>query len=146
MAIVSEAFSVLVIGGEYEGLETFSYVCAGVSVVFAIITLFGAVLAFSGRSWLGALIGSIFCLMSLWIALLPSILGIAACILILFGKEEFESKPPTYLTDKIRPGPPPETLPGPPPVPKYEPPPEPPLDEGPVYKYGDPPPKRPPTY
>jgi hypothetical protein len=73
------------------------YTCAILELIFGIFALVGATMAFSGRSWGIALMGAIFCLLSVGFLFLGSLFGLLGLIFIAISREEFEgATPPPY--------------------------------------------------
>ena len=91
-------------------------VCGGLLLIFAVLTLLGAIMALQGRNWALALMGAIFGLLTIGPFFLGSIFGLIALILIAMSKDKFDSKQPSPQVDNPPPGyPAPQDLKAPPP-------------------------------
>ena len=89
----AESSSIPGFGAEVSGLL---YTCAIIEIVFGVFALVGATMCFSGRSWGLALVGSIFCRLSIGLVFLGSLCGLIALILIAVSRDEFEGGSPPY--------------------------------------------------
>lgn len=69
-------------------------VCGAIFIVFAIIALVGAIMAFTGKSWGLALVGGIFGLFCIGPYGLASIFGLIGLIMVAISKDEFEGQAP----------------------------------------------------
>jgi hypothetical protein len=139
-------------------VEDFLVVCGVMFAVFAILTLLGAVMAITGKSYGIAIVGGIFGLLTIGPYGLASIFGLIGLILVLMSKEEFEGEAPAYPPPGAYPPPapyPPQQYPvqQPPPgqYPPQQPPPgqypqqQPPPGQAPQQQPQAPPPTPPPT-
>lgn len=102
IADLAQAMMTFVIGSEASSIPGIGdasgvfYTCAVIELVFGILALVGAAMALSGKSWGLALVGSIFCLLSLGFVFIGSLMGLIALILIAVSKDEFEGQAPQY--------------------------------------------------
>jgi hypothetical protein len=102
IANLVQAMMIFIIGAEVSAFpgggdaESVLYICATIELIFGIFAIVGAAMALSGKSWGLALVGSIFCLLSLGFMLIGSLMGLIALILIAISKDEFEGQAPAY--------------------------------------------------
>ena len=68
------------------------YIYAFITLLLAILSFIGAYYAFTGKSWVLALAGSVFALLSIGILYTSTILGILALIIIALSRGEFRGK------------------------------------------------------
>lgn len=64
-------------------------VCGAIELIFGLIALVGSIMAIQRKSWGLALVGAIFCMISIGPMFIASILGLIALILVAISREEF---------------------------------------------------------
>jgi hypothetical protein len=82
-AAVGAAVSVL------PGVGEILMVCAAIQIIFAILALVGGICGIQRKVWGLALVGSIFCMISIGPMFISSILGLIGLILIAISKDDF---------------------------------------------------------
>jgi hypothetical protein len=64
-------------------------VCGGIELVFGLLSVLGAVMALRRSSWGLALVGALFCMLSMGPMFIASILGLIALILVAISRQDF---------------------------------------------------------
>jgi hypothetical protein len=64
-------------------------ICGAIMLIFGLIALLGGIMALQRRSWGVALVGAIFCMISVGPVFISSILGLIGLILIAIARPEF---------------------------------------------------------
>ncbi|MCK5414044.1 MAG: hypothetical protein KAJ35_01545 [Thermoplasmata archaeon] len=101
-------------GGEFAGLAKLAVYCVVILAVISIFTLVGAISAFTGKSFYLAIAGAACGMLAIGWNFLGSACALAALIVLIFSKNEFDGEYQPQLVPYGKDGYPPGAMPPPP--------------------------------